>query len=112
MIDKSLTIFFFFIIALSSCSVTNNAYSPNKKYGKEKLQEDYSLLKNILQKKWNRSKRADFLVFAANEMLQENISDIARKFEKVFEITRFDEILPAHENRESALRFLLPGSLP
>jgi Peptidase family S41 len=51
MIDKSLTIFFFFIIALSSCSVTNNAYSPSKKYGKEKLQEDYSLLKNILQKK-------------------------------------------------------------
>ncbi|MGF2411198.1 S41 family peptidase [Ferruginibacter sp.] len=69
MIVKSLTIFFFFIIALSSCSVTNNAYNPNKKYAKEKLQEDYSLLKNILQKKhpslyWYTSKDSLDIYFA------------------------------------------------
>jgi hypothetical protein len=39
-----------FIIVLSSCSVSKN-YNPNKKYSKEELQEDYTLLRNILEKK-------------------------------------------------------------
>ncbi len=32
-----------------SCSVSRN-YDPNKKYAKEELQQDYTLLRNILQK--------------------------------------------------------------
>lgn len=37
-------------IAFVGCSVSKN-YSPDKKYSKEKLQEDYTLLRNILEKK-------------------------------------------------------------
>jgi C-terminal processing protease CtpA/Prc len=37
-------------ILLYSCSVSKN-YNPNKKYSKQQLQQDYSLLKNILEKK-------------------------------------------------------------
>ena len=33
-----------------SCSVSRN-YNPNKKYSKDELQQDYSLLRNILEKK-------------------------------------------------------------
>src|ERR1700676_2284416 len=33
-----------------SCSVSKN-YNPDKKYSKEELQRDYSLLRNILEKK-------------------------------------------------------------
>ena len=51
MIYKPQTIFLLFIILLSSCSVTNKNYSPNKKYPKQQLQQDYTLLKNILEKK-------------------------------------------------------------
>lgn len=35
---------------LVSCSVSKN-YNPNKKYPKEELQQDYTLLRNILEKK-------------------------------------------------------------
>jgi hypothetical protein len=42
---------FLFIIPLFfSCSVSKN-YNPNKKYSQEELQADYSLLRNILEKK-------------------------------------------------------------
>jgi Peptidase family S41 len=41
---------FFMAALLASCATTKN-YSPNKKYGKAELQEDYTLLKNILQSK-------------------------------------------------------------
>jgi hypothetical protein len=42
---------FLFIVPLFfSCSVSKN-YNPNKKYSKEELQQDYSLLRNILEKK-------------------------------------------------------------
>ena len=34
-----------------SCSVNKAAYSPNKKYPKEALQKDFSLLRDILEKK-------------------------------------------------------------
>ena len=38
------------VVLLYSCSVSKN-YSPNKKYSKEELQQDYTLLRNILEKK-------------------------------------------------------------
>lgn len=49
---KGLHIFFELVIAtlLFSCSVSKN-YSLDKKYSKEKLQADYTLLRNILQDK-------------------------------------------------------------
>jgi hypothetical protein len=40
----------FFVTLLFSCSVSRN-YNPNRKYSKEELQQDYSLLRNILEKK-------------------------------------------------------------
>jgi Peptidase family S41 len=40
-----------YIFLLSACSTTSKNYSPLKKFSKKKLQKDYSLLKNILQKK-------------------------------------------------------------
>jgi hypothetical protein len=43
----------FFLFSLSlffSCSVSKN-YNPDKKYSKEALQQDYTLLRNILEKK-------------------------------------------------------------
>jgi len=44
-------LFFLFSLPLFfSCSVSKN-YNPDKKYSKEALQEDYTLLRNILQKK-------------------------------------------------------------
>lgn len=39
------------LIFLVSCSASQKNYSPVKKYPKEQLQEDYTLLKNILEKK-------------------------------------------------------------
>ena len=36
---------------LYSCSVSNSHYSPDKKFGRRQLTEDYSLLKNILEQK-------------------------------------------------------------
>ena len=44
-------LFFLFSLPLYfSCSVSKN-YNPDKKYSKEALQQDYTLLRNILQKK-------------------------------------------------------------
>jgi Peptidase family S41 len=40
----------FIVTLLCSCSVSKN-YNPDKKYSKEELQQDYSLLRNILGKK-------------------------------------------------------------
>jgi Peptidase family S41 len=51
MSNKFINIFLVVIILLSSCSVSQKNYTPAKKYPKEKLQEDYVLLRNILQKK-------------------------------------------------------------
>jgi C-terminal processing protease CtpA/Prc len=39
------------LLVFSSCSVSNKNYSPDKKYPKEKLQQDYTLLKRILETK-------------------------------------------------------------
>lgn len=45
----------FFIILIffifSACTTSNKSYNPVKKYGKAQLREDYSLLKDILEKK-------------------------------------------------------------
>jgi len=39
------------ILLLYSCAATNKNYSPNKKYSKQELQQDFGLLRNILEKK-------------------------------------------------------------
>ncbi len=46
---RRITFICFNIMLLYSCSVTNKNYNPNKNYPKQKLQQDYTLLKNILQ---------------------------------------------------------------
>ena len=38
-------------VLLYSCATTSKNYTPNKKYPKQKLQQDYTLLRNILEKK-------------------------------------------------------------
>lgn len=40
----------FIVTLFCSCSVSKN-YDPNRKYSREELQQDYSLLRNILEKK-------------------------------------------------------------
>lgn len=40
----------FIVTLFYSCTVSKN-YNPNKKYSKEELQQDYTLLRNILEKK-------------------------------------------------------------
>ncbi|MDB5200393.1 MAG: peptidase [Chitinophagaceae bacterium] len=49
---KSGSVFFILVLCFGiiSCSVSKN-YSADKKYPREKLQEDYTLLRNILEKK-------------------------------------------------------------
>lgn len=39
------------VLFLYSCAATNKNYNPNKKYSPQQLQQDYSLLRNILEKK-------------------------------------------------------------
>jgi len=50
---KTLKNIFFFSLALflHSCATTFNNYNPKKKYSSQQLQQDYSLLRNILEKK-------------------------------------------------------------
>ena len=43
-------IFYFIVFRLAGCAVYKN-YSPDKKYPKEELQEDFTLLRNVLEKK-------------------------------------------------------------
>ncbi len=42
---------FFNIILMASCASVKKNYTPNKKYPKQQLQQDYTLLRNILEKK-------------------------------------------------------------
>jgi hypothetical protein len=51
MTKKSAYIIVVFCLILNSCSVSNKNYTPYKKYSKQQLQHDYTVLKNILQKK-------------------------------------------------------------
>jgi hypothetical protein len=60
---------FFLLLVLGSCSVTNKSYTPNKKYPKQILQQDFSLLKNILEEKhpslyWYTSKDSMDMYFS------------------------------------------------
>jgi hypothetical protein len=50
---KTIKYIFPFLIPmfLYSCAVTNKKYNPEKKYAPRQLQQDYSLLRNILEKK-------------------------------------------------------------
>jgi hypothetical protein len=43
-------ILFYLIILLYSCTTTKN-YNPNKKFSAQQLQQDFSLLRNILEQK-------------------------------------------------------------
>ncbi|MEO5892377.1 MAG: S41 family peptidase [Ferruginibacter sp.] len=43
-------LFIILVVLFTGCSVSKN-YNPRQKFSKEKLQEDYSLLRNILEKK-------------------------------------------------------------
>jgi Peptidase family S41 len=59
----ALTILFY------SCATSSKNYSPNKKYSRQQLQQDYTLLKNILEKKhpslyWYTSKDSMDMFFA------------------------------------------------
>jgi hypothetical protein len=47
---KNITLFLF-VLLLYSCAATNKNYDPNKKYPVQQLQQDFSLLRNILEKK-------------------------------------------------------------
>lgn len=72
----SVFIVYIFCFGLISCSVSKN-YSADKKYPKETLQEDYSLLRNILEEKhpslyWYTSK--DSMEYYFDEGFK-NISD-------------------------------------
>ena len=42
---------FLFVLLLYSCASSNKNYDSNKKYSAQQLQQDYSLLRNILEKK-------------------------------------------------------------
>jgi hypothetical protein len=50
---RQVRFYFAFLICLLffSCAVSNKNYTPNKKFSREQLQQDYSLLRNILEKK-------------------------------------------------------------
>src|SRR5665647_857295 len=65
------------IILLTSCAVSNKNYNPNRKFSHQELQQDYSLLRNILEKKhpalyWYTSKDSMNYYF---DSLYNNIAD-------------------------------------
>lgn len=51
MINKFFLPFFIAAIVCTSCAVTKINYNPNKKFSRQELQKDYTLLRNILEKK-------------------------------------------------------------
>jgi hypothetical protein len=48
---KCYPLFFCFLFFFASCAVNNKNYNPAKKYSRQQLQQDYTLLKNILEQK-------------------------------------------------------------
>src|SRR4029077_12000287 len=44
------SIIYFFSLVLAGCSITKN-YNPDKKFSAEQLQQDYTLMRTILEKK-------------------------------------------------------------
>ena len=71
----------FFLPLLFSCSVSKN-YNPNKKYPKKQLQEDYTLLRNILEQKhpsiyWYTSKDSmDYYFDAGYNAIQDSMTEL------------------------------------
>ena len=51
MIKRLFLPLFTLVIIGTGCAVSNKNYNPNKKYSRQELQADYSLLRNILEKK-------------------------------------------------------------
>ncbi len=71
----------FFLPLFFSCSVSKN-YNPNKKYPKKQLQEDYTLLRNILEQKhpsiyWYTSKDSmDYYFDAGYNAIQDSMTEL------------------------------------
>ncbi len=51
MIKKDFFTLVVLILVCTSCAVSNKNYNPNKKFSRQELQKDYTLLRNILEKK-------------------------------------------------------------
>ena len=51
MIKKDFFTVVVLILLCTSCSVSNKNYKPNKKFSRQELQKDYTLLRNILEQK-------------------------------------------------------------
>lgn len=73
--------FFLCLPLLFSCSVSRN-YNPNKKYSKKELQQDYILLRNILEKKhpalyWYTSKDSmDYYFDAGYNAITDSMTEL------------------------------------
>ncbi len=71
----------FIIIFFISCSVSKN-YNPDKKFSKEELQQDYTLLRNILEKKhpalyWYTSKDSmDYFFNAGYNAIADSMTEL------------------------------------
>ena len=76
-----LFLFLFIILFFISCSVSKN-YNPDKKYSKEELQQDYTLLRNILEKKhpalyWYTSKDSmDYFFNAGYNAIADSMTEL------------------------------------
>ncbi|HEY5370698.1 MAG TPA: S41 family peptidase [Hanamia sp.] len=75
-------LFYLFLLPLFfSCSVSKN-YNPNKKYSKSELQQDYSTLRNILEKKhpslyWYTSKDSmDYYFDEGYRAIQDSMTEL------------------------------------
>jgi hypothetical protein len=74
-------IFLFCLPILFSCSVSRN-YNPNKKYSPKELQQDYTLLRNILEKKhpalyWYTSKDSmDYYFDAGYNAISDSMTEL------------------------------------
>ena len=51
MIKRNFFPLLFLLLIFSGCAVSNKNYKPNKKYSRSQLQNDFSLLRNILEQK-------------------------------------------------------------
>ncbi|MBA2562380.1 MAG: peptidase S41 [Chitinophagaceae bacterium] len=71
----------FLLIIFSGCSVSKN-YAPDKKFSREQLQHDYSLLRNILEKKhpslyWYTSKDSmDYYFDQGNKNIADSMTEL------------------------------------
>ena len=73
--------FLLILTFLYSCSASRN-YNPNKKYSRQQLQQDYTLLRNILEKKhpslyWYTSKDSmDYYFNAGYNAIQDSMTEL------------------------------------